>query len=501
MIYGDICTSKDNQTIPLFSNGTPFLSKYSVERDSSAFASSAGHSDFFVIGGIGSGQHISRLLQENPDSFVLAFELDRQNLDYSQTFQTTSCLSKDKRICLCTLDTLEKNLLTYFKPVLYSSFSFTMLRSWENFCRDFLPSIKQTIERSLTTIKADYSVQSHFGTNWNRNILFNLRHINSNFPKLDLKKNFAVIGAGPSLEKNLKKLHSAQGNTNIICTDTALNVLMKESIIPDVVITTDCQHISSTHFFKAFSHKSTPFILVELSSPITLVKKLIENKIQFGFYAGNHPLEQYLIQGTGITAIDSSSGTVAGTALDLCIKSGAKNISFYGTDFCYNNNKAYTKGTYLEEKFIATSLKTESVEHLNSRLMFRTELENNTEPFIKIHGPSKTTETLSFYKRNILSKLNLYNFKKKLDSDYSNSVNRAILAEGNIDRIKINLEEWKNQILLMRNTKSTDNIIMDTLLPLVAGIRMKYPNKNFEESLKMAIETELQILSKTDSMS
>ena len=81
---------------------------------------------------------------------------------------------------------------------------------------------------------------------WQRNFQANLNAIQQNPGVIALKNKFRdlpciVVGAGPSLDKNIRFLHRAQNKAVIISCDAALKPLMGNGIVPDFVVCLDPQ--------------------------------------------------------------------------------------------------------------------------------------------------------------------------------------------------------------------------------------------------------------------
>ncbi|MBP5450767.1 MAG: hypothetical protein J6Y16_00865, partial [Treponema sp.] len=63
------------------------------------------------------------------------------------------------------------------------------------------------MEETLPSISADYSVQAHFGKQWQGNIIKNLSRVTDcPAPFIPSGKTACVIAAGPSLDRSIEEL-------------------------------------------------------------------------------------------------------------------------------------------------------------------------------------------------------------------------------------------------------------------------------------------------------
>ena len=156
-----------------------------------------------------------------------------------------------------------------------------------------------------------------------------------------------VVGAGPSLDRNVRYLAHAKGRAVIIACDTALKVLSGRGVVPDIVINLDPQ-AKILHFFEGVDTRG-----MALAAP-TIVHPALRAQWQgdFFFYNKHAPDIPFLAQieahhrETGTLV---PGGTVLSVAFDLAFKSGADPIAFIGQDLSYTAANAYASGSHLED--------------------------------------------------------------------------------------------------------------------------------------------------------
>ncbi len=407
MIYGGTICAKNGDTVPVFKSGKPAHSKYNPEAEEIPLAEN--FSGCVAVAGIAGGFHLKNLLKKNGVRLVVAFEAEKDDLEFCTSLKTVQEISGGKKIVFCTLSSLEEILCRNYFPAIHRNFTLTFQRAWKDESKIPSGEIECRIKNALKKISADFSVQSHFGKIWQRNILLNLKFLSEN--KIDSSlKNFpaekiaAVVAAGPSLDENFAELKNRK--YFVIATDTAFSALMKNSVFPDAVVSIDPQHVSSEHFFSCTKNSSAIFVFDICANP-EAVKNAFSRKNKIKFVRSAHPLSAAAAEKIFIPRIESGSGTVTIAAADFARKAGFKKIKFFGADFSYRNGKPYAKGTYLDRKFFAESKKISPAENSFCALMFRTELKK------KAGSGIFTTEILEGYEKSLLDWAEKYSFKNE----------------------------------------------------------------------------------------
>lgn len=394
--YTGITTAKNGMSVVLFANSRPMYSLYNPTPRSQTETS---EKTFYLVTGLGNGYHFQYLL-ENGKNRILVVEKDTHTLKFLFSHQDFSSILQSPNFLLCTVEELPQKLTESYIPQTCGIFNYTANRVWAENNPETEKNISDTVQSSLKQISADYSVQAHFGKIWQRNIIENLfilsKQKNTSQVKIPAHKKAAIVAAGPSLDKSIVILTDNRDEYYIIATDTASQVLFLNGVVPDAVVSVDGQNISYRHFLKTSSLPNTIYVLDLCANP-AISKAVANNSGILHFAASSHPLcaaaAAFFKEQTGTDVfpfLDSSSGTVTGAALDFAIKAGFANIELFGADFAYSNGKPYCKGSYLDETFNNSSLRTETQETAFSALMFRT-------PLIYKQNGVTTTETLSQY--------------------------------------------------------------------------------------------------------
>jgi hypothetical protein len=171
-------------------------------------------------------------------------------------------------------------------------------------------------------------------------------------------RHLLITAAGPSLEQQvpeIKRRH-AEGAV-LLATDTSLPLLTAERIIPDIVLSIDCQVVSYHHFLRKLPPST--ILVLDLASPPVLTR--LTNKILF--FSSGHPFSLYLNRlYRPFPILNLSGGNVTHAAVSLAQKTGARDVHLYGADFSYPFGRPYARGTYLYPYFQSRSERMRSAE-------------------------------------------------------------------------------------------------------------------------------------------
>lgn len=408
MVYTQTISAKSGDEIPVFASGKPMHSKYNPQAERLPLPSGCTEA-FFVVAGIGAGFHIRSLLAEIPHAAVIAFEDDEESLAFCRQFPVVRELAeKDGTVWLCTKKDLGQRIIAHYAPGIFGDLFFVPQRAWEAENREICAEAKAIVTESLACVSADYSVQSHFGKIWMRNILLNLSAFSGNPPvRCDTSKTAAVIAAGPSLDRSAQELAESRGSYYIIATDTAYGSLLSRSITPDAVVSVDGQHISTTHFFpcpQQNGNEGASLFVFDICTNTEAAGLVRERGQQVYFTHSGHPLSRLAAEDAALPYLETGSGTVTIAACDFARLAGFRKIRLFGADFAYSSGKAYTRGTYLDAQFYARASRTASAETAFTALMYRAPVEpsSSQSPFSGTLSRPFSSAVLDGYKKTLL---------------------------------------------------------------------------------------------------
>lgn len=201
---------------------------------------------------------------------------------------------------------------------------------------------------------------SRFDKLWAYNIASNVAKISTHYGVnkfFDKYKNIpaVIVSAGPSLEKNIRKLKEMKNKALIIAVDTAIKPLFSHNISPHFIITIDPQKKNSKYFRNVNFKES---VLIAESS----VDKEAIDSFNGAIYFINSifPLAKYFMEELGDRGDITTGGSVSTAAYDFAIRIGANPIIMVGLDLSFPNYQTHIKGSYHEENFFTEIYKLDS---------------------------------------------------------------------------------------------------------------------------------------------
>lgn len=469
--YSKTEEAKDGNLVPVCKKSTTgqeiFMhSKYNPLREAEAFTVTVDENClFFVILGLSGGYHIQKLLEKCPKAKILVAEISQSAIDFLSEIPCVKNLKSDKRVIICQSGDIEQKLLSNYKPAIHGNLTILSLRQWENIFKESSEIIRTKINSAIKLLAQDFSVQSHFGKIWQKNILtnFSLAEKTRDFGELKKeiqekslnKKIAAIIAAGPSLDSDIKKLREAREKYYIIATDTAYSSLLKQGIESDAVVSIDGQQVSHEHYMKPIS-KNTIYVF-DICANSSSVRKALQFSKNIILAETGHPLVQYASLYSGkrsFVHLEAGSGTVTIVGASLAQNLGFENIEFFGADFSYIKGRPYARGTYLEGNYHSKSNRLSTAEKAYTAIMYRT-------PVTRLSEDKITTEILQAYKDSLASFLEA----------------RKVIPAQNEEYGRFDLKDFKSKYC--KELKSTfrsetdfdeNSFALTTLLPLCAKL-------------------------------
>jgi len=226
-----------------------------------------------------------------------------------------------------------------------------------------------------------------FNDLWRHNFLANRQRIQDNPGVRVLKNKFKgvpgiVIGAGPSLDKNIRYLPQANGKALIIAGDAALKPVLRHGIVPAFVVCLDPQE-EIAKFLAGAPHRGITLIAPSIIHPRVL--DLWEGDVLFYHkYAPDIPILteiQNNIPGIGVL---TPGGSVLSVAYDLAFQLAADPIIFIGQDLSYPKKNIYSRDGENEEADLDTEFTRQS-----ENIVFETDLNGARLPTLKSMSVSR----------------------------------------------------------------------------------------------------------------
>lgn len=290
---------------------------------------------------------------------------------------------------------------------------------------------------------------SRFDKLWAYNIASNVIEISTHYGVnkfFNKYKNIpaVIVSAGPSLEKNIRKLKEMKNKALIIAVDTAMKPLYSHNISPHFVITIDPQKKNSK-YFRNINFKET--VLIAESS----VDKEAIDSFNGAIYFINSifPLAKYFMESLGNRGDITTGGSVSTAAYDFAIRIGANPIIMLGLDLSFPNYQTHIKGSYHEENFFTEIYKLDSYD---SRI-YKVLIDGNLREKKNIYNEKVWTDSRFDMYRNWFEEQCVKNNKIK----FYNATEGGIAING-MENIKLEeLIEKYNDIDIEVATNKNDN--------------------------------------------
>ncbi len=404
----EFITSRSGHSVPVLNrNGRPYPmhSRFDPENEGKRIAAKAPQG-FLIAFGLGGGYHLIPLLQNSNLTGLIIVEKDAalirqilETIDLTQLFLD----SRVRLLIDSTPDELAKTVLDRYLPVLYGNLGSISLRTRWDAEPQWFASMAESIKGLSEILGRDYSVQSRFGRRWFVHTITNIKRSEEVFCILPPAGKLCITAAGPSLQTQLPRIRQLKKDgTTLLATDTSLPVLISAGIAPDIVLSIDCQVISSQHFFKRLPEET--ILLLDLASP-PILTRLTDRVL---FYSSGHPFSLYINQYfRAFPILDISGGNVTHAAASFADIAGTKEVILLGGDFSYPDGRPYAQGTYIYPYFQSISTRTAGSESYFWKFIAagRPEREKTST------GWRWRTKTMDHYRGELESAINTMNYQ------------------------------------------------------------------------------------------
>jgi hypothetical protein len=230
------------------------------------------------------------------------------------------------------------------------------------------------------------------------------------------------------LEDQIEKLKELKKDKFLIASDTSVPCLLQYQIIPDLVLSIDCQQITYHHFMAGYP-EAIPLVM-DLASPPVLTR-IVKN---ICFFSSGHPFSKYVNNNwRGFPYIDISGGNVSHAAISLANQLGADEIYLFGIDFSFPEGKSYARGSYIYNYYRARENRLASLESLFFWFIHK------NSGFIKEY----TDKSIRYTIKPMIS------YKERLESALSRQNSRIIPIKGKGVSLKIQA----------KNINSSNNVV------------------------------------------
>ena len=302
--------------------------------------------------GLGNGMYVKAFLEKaRKDCLAVVYEPSYmifktvlQNYDLTDIFTDLRVrfvfgpLSRDKGVKLTY-----QVIMTYTD--IFSLAGSVYLNYADLFTQDYTDYVKG-VERAREVVSANQQVNKFFGEYFARNVFSNMRLLEDSYDIAKLAENVPdditaiVVAAGPSLDKNIKELHRAQGKSLIVSTDTALKPLALEGITPDITAIMDSK--KDERYLSQEESRRVPIVCTPRGG--TEFLHLHTGKKFFINDFCDHIGEFMKNNGHELISLDTG-GSIANACFAIAQLFGCKKIILVGQDLAYTGDKTHSAVT------------------------------------------------------------------------------------------------------------------------------------------------------------
>ncbi|WP_432662672.1 6-hydroxymethylpterin diphosphokinase MptE-like protein [Wukongibacter baidiensis] len=365
----EVLTSKDSNKymqISLNERKININSRYRPIEEAEKWANNIELEDHsqIILFGIGLGYRVQKIMKKigktnrliviepNVEIFLTAIE----NVDLSDA------ISKENVLLLIGEDEfyIKKKLGQYISMRYIDQLCFEYIPNYNIIFNEDFQKYEKILKEEIRDLAIIKNTEEKFKKIWFENYVQNLKYVVKSINVKEFSNKFenipvVIVSAGPSLNKNVKLLKEIKNRALIVCVGTAVKVLLREGIIPDIIATLDGD-IKNYYHFKDIDYYNIPI----LYNPSVCPRILQEHKGMKIVTGGSHPyLGEELNKSLKEIEILEVGGSVAHLAFSFAKIVGADPIIFIGQDLSYgNNNQTHAEGTsYSEGKLNINKLK------------------------------------------------------------------------------------------------------------------------------------------------
>ncbi|HMV77039.1 MAG TPA: DUF115 domain-containing protein [Leptospiraceae bacterium] len=350
---GNIGKSKTGKTILEIDN-IPFHSSHDPEKEAERLIQGLSKKDsnsLYIFFGAGLGYSVLSALSTTEavcvwmECFPSILKTALEENDFSEYL-------KSGRLRILQKPFAEDRLFEAFKGLSHHSVSFIAHRGSLNWKQEEYQECRFICEKFFQKKDVNIATLSKFEKIWTKNILQNLRFLPEMKPVsflFGLLKGMpaVVTGAGPSLHKDINDLKKYREYYFLITVDTALHVLEKNGIEPDLIYSVDPQPINKSYLE---GYGGTGILVFDPTSCTHTLR--LSEKFQKGFFTSSpFPLMKLFTDFLTVEAGDVPfGGSVSTNAVSLAELMGAGDVLFFGQDLAFTDGFAHCKGAILEER-------------------------------------------------------------------------------------------------------------------------------------------------------
>jgi len=315
---------------------------------------SLNHVNTLVVLGFGLGSHVRELVERIQEkTFLLVIDPDIATFKALLKIIDLTPILKSPNVKLAIGEApafaVRSQIDNYYRVNTIPDITIAEYKPAVDKYPEYYKNIKALLEEASFVGRQNLATLMENAPLWQTQILINissiikcpgLKTLFGRFPNVPT----IIVGAGPSLDKNVAYLKYAKNKALIICVDTALRTLFNHDIKPDLVITIDATAKNYNYYLKGLDLSEMYLV----AGPAVYPEAISSFAPKVFVSSFGHPLLDWIESFIGTKGTIKLGGSVSTAAFDLARRSGANPIIFIGQDLAFTDDKIYTSGVKKE---------------------------------------------------------------------------------------------------------------------------------------------------------
>lgn len=300
-----------------------------------------------IMFGFGNGMMVRKYLEKMPTEYeIIVYEPLINIFKFVMSNYDISDILYNKRFHLY-VDGIGYNrnfVDALSKLIKYQDVNTTIIKVYENYNKIYQDELNEFIRlttKALQDVVLDTRFVAQNALLMNDNIMHNIIPYSETFSLQGIKDKgigipAIVVGAGPSLDKNVEELKKVKGKMFIFATDSAIKTLAKHNIMPDCIFALD-------------PVKDDNYIPENMDKDVVLVTTIHSGWKLINAHKGPYLFTNGLDRFTNKFSVEhnffvqsiKSGGSVAHVAYSMAEHMGCNPVIFVGMDLAYPGNKSH----------------------------------------------------------------------------------------------------------------------------------------------------------------
>lgn len=307
----------------------------------------------YLMFGMGNGMFVRTLLQNTKKEVkIFVYEPAIQLLKcVLSEFDFTDILSSGRVEIMCgEMEKGENDLYTLWANNLdYADIQGARMSEYLNYAKIFPEKYNYVFEiynQIMESVLSNRVVLQRFGKNFYENVFKNYpyfcnsKSISSLWAYMPHETTAIIVSSGPSLNKNIEELRQAKGKSLIIAADSAVSVLLKHDIMPDMFVCVDAN--KNPYHFTDERVKDIPLVGNLHTCSVAIAG---HHAPCFFINDANPHIQKFFTEHHIVLPLLSSGGSVATDAMSFAESIGIDKFILVGQDLAYTDNKTHAEGS------------------------------------------------------------------------------------------------------------------------------------------------------------